>query len=96
MLSVLSFPVKKYKKAHQGRRTVVSPFESVTRVALREIIESHLKPSKFGYFLSEDSFEDLSDELFKFLQTSRNLKAAGDRFLSGAAAPEKKRRQPPY
>ena len=60
-----------------------SPFESVARVAIDEIIKKHLVASKYGHFLTDDGLRDLSDELFEFLQTSRNLKTVGDRVLAG-------------
>jgi hypothetical protein len=64
-----------------------SPFESVARVAIDEIIKKHVVSSRFGHFLSEDGFQDLSNEIFEFLQTSRSLKAAGDRFIQAAQNP---------
>ena len=57
-------------------------FESVTKVALAEIVRSHGMESKFGLMLSEDSFQGLIDSLFDLVQTSRSLKTAGDRFLA--------------
>ena len=60
-----------------------SPFESVARVAIDEIIRKHVVASKYGHFLTDDGFCDLSDELFSFLKTSRDLKSAGDRMLAG-------------
>ncbi|MEY4632150.1 MAG: hypothetical protein RIQ81_2270 [Pseudomonadota bacterium] len=59
-------------------------FESVTRVAIEEIIRNHAQTSKFGYVLTEAAFQDMTDDLFNLLLASRELKAAGDR-LTGAA-----------
>lgn len=61
-----------------------NPFQSVTRVAIEEIVKSYCTESKFGSFVTDEDMEKLIDELSKFLETSRNLKAAGDRFLTGA------------
>lgn len=55
---------------------------NVTKVAVEEIIRSKTSESKYGYFLSEENFDELVDEILKLLETSRNLKKAGDRFLA--------------
>ena len=60
---------------------MASPFEVATRAAIEEVIANHAKRSKFGYLLSDESFKDLASELYEFVVTSRNLKAAGDRML---------------
>ena len=57
-------------------------FESVTKVALAEIVRTHGQDSKFGLILSEDSFQNMVDDLFNLMLTSRSLKTAGDRFLA--------------
>lgn len=57
-------------------------FESVTKVALAEIVKSHGQESKFGLMVSDDSFQGLVDDLFDLVLTSRSLKTAGDRFLA--------------
>jgi len=62
-------------------------FESVTRVAIEEIIKSHAQASKFGFVLSENGFQELTNDLFDLLLTSRTLKSAGDRMIAGATAP---------
>jgi hypothetical protein len=59
-------------------------FESVTRVAIEEIIRNHAQTSKFGYVLTESAFQEMTDDIFNLLLASRELKAAGDR-LTGAA-----------
>jgi hypothetical protein len=66
-------------------------FETATKVAIREILENHAKPGKFGYFLSEDALNLVTAELFDLVETSRSLKSAGDKFLSGSARDEKTR-----
>lgn len=66
-------------------------FETATKVAIREILENHAKPGKFGYFLSEDALILVTAELFDLVETSRSLKSAGDKFLSGSAREEKTR-----
>lgn len=60
--------------------------ESVTRMALQEMITSHANPSKFGYVLSEDGMRDLIDTLYEFFETSRSLKSAGDRMVQGSSS----------
>jgi len=59
-----------------------TPFESVTRAALEEIVKNHAKMSKFGYILSPEELSELLDDLYNFVQTSRSLKAAGDKLLT--------------
>lgn len=58
-------------------------FETAARAAIEDLIKAHATSSKFGYLLTEDGFGRLTNDLFALLQTSRNLKTAGDRFLSG-------------
>ena len=58
-----------------------SIFGSVAKVALDEIIRKHSKPSKFGYFLTEEDVQELVGDLLEFLQTSRNLRVGGDNLL---------------
>lgn len=62
---------------------MAGPFETATKAAIEEIIRAHAQSSKFGYVLSSDGFDRLTADLFALLQTSRNLKSAGDRFLAG-------------
>ena len=69
-------------------------FEAATKVAIREILENHTQSSKFGYFLSEDSLASATNELFELMATSRSLKAAGDKFLSGQFPEERPRSKP--
>jgi putative AlgH/UPF0301 family transcriptional regulator len=59
------------------------PFEGATRAAIEELIQNHAQESKFGLILTRDSFQDLVGDLYALLVTSRSLKAAGDRLLSG-------------
>ena len=58
-------------------------FRDVTEAALEEILKKHLSTSKYGYFLAEDSLSDVVRDLFEFVETSRRLKSAGDRYLDG-------------
>ena len=64
-----------------------SPFQSVARVAIEELLEKHTQPSKFGYFLTQEGFASLASELLTLLETSRTLRASGDRFLQGPSTP---------
>ena len=75
-------------------------FEFATRAAIDELIQTHAQSSKFGFVLTEEGFRDLSDALFDLLVTSRNLKSAGDRLMSGgrgihAVVPTQKPPLPP-
>jgi hypothetical protein len=63
------------------------PFEAATRAAIEELIQNHGQESKFGYVLTHESSKKLIDALFQLLQTSRSLKSAGDRMLTGGMAP---------
>ncbi len=64
-------------------------FEVATRSAIREIILNSVQSSKFGYVMTPEALEEISDQIFDLLLTSRNLKAAGDRMLSqGVATPQ--------
>lgn len=64
-----------------------SPFTSVTRVALEEMVLEHMKPSKYGYFMTKDDQKKLVEKLVEFLATSRSLKAAGDRLMQQQLSP---------
>lgn len=68
----------------------MNPFESATRSAIEEILKNHLCQSKYGYFMTMDSMEALRDELAKFWQTSRELKARGDTLLRTGSLPTTK------
>lgn len=63
--------------------------ESITKMALAEMIQTHAQESKFGYVLSDESYRALIDTLYEFFETSRSLKSAGDRFMAvgGPAQP---------
>jgi hypothetical protein len=61
-------------------------FETATKEAIREILLSAMHESRFGYVLSPDNLETLNDQIFDLFLTSRNLKAAGDKFLGLAPA----------
>jgi hypothetical protein len=58
--------------------------ESVTRMALEEMIVSHANESRFGHVLSQEGMKQLIDTLYEFFETSRNLKSAGDRLMGQA------------
>ena len=59
------------------------PFESVTRVAIDEIIREHGESSKFGLFFTDEKIKAVVDDMFQLLLTSRTLKSAGDKMLAG-------------
>ena len=62
--------------------------ESVTRMALEEMIIGHSNESRFGHVLSQEGLRQLVDTLYEFFETSRNPKSAGDRLMGqGAQAP---------
>jgi len=66
---------------------MTTPFEQATRVAISEIILKHVTPSKFGHFLSPEANQDLCDDIYQLLMTSRRLKAAGDKILAAGPTP---------
>ena len=57
-------------------------FRDVAGVAIEEIIRKHVTNSKYGFFLSEDALKELVADMFEFVETSRSLKSAGDRYLA--------------
>ena len=64
-------------------------FETAARAAIVDLIKTHATTSKFGYLLTEDGFDRLTSDLYALLQTSRNLKSAGDRFLANGSTPRR-------
>ena len=68
-------------------------FESITRVAIEEILMSYTRKSKFGYILPEESLSELSDEIVNLVVTSRNLKEAGDKLLAQGVNPGRNQNQ---
>ncbi len=56
-------------------------FETATRAAIEEIISKNVEKSRFGYMLTEDGFQDLTDDIYNLLDMSRRLKDAGDKML---------------
>jgi hypothetical protein len=62
-------------------------FEVATRSAIREIIVDAVQESKFGYVMSHEALQQISDQLFDLFITSRNLKAAGDRMIAQGLVP---------
>lgn len=67
-------------------------FEVATRSAIREIIVDAVQESKFGFVMTHEALQQISDQIFDLMLTSRNLKAAGDRMISQGIAPTS---QPP-
>ena len=57
----------------------MSTFQSVARLAIRELITERTKESKFGYFLTEEDLRHVVESLLGFVETSRSVRAAGDR-----------------
>jgi hypothetical protein len=77
-----------YCKYFKRRHIMRGAMESVTRMALQEMIVAHSNESRFGYVLSPEGMRELIDTLYEFFETSRSLKAAGDRFIQqGLEAP---------
>ncbi len=70
-------------------------FEIATRSAIREIIMNSVQTSKFGYVMTEEGLDDISEQIFALLLTSRNLKAAGDRLLTQGVPTAKPMPGPP-
>ncbi len=83
-LSALKLPVKLILA--EGK-TMGGAFEGATRAAIAEIIKNRSQESKFGIILSPEAFEEVVSDLFDLLQTSRTLKATGDRMLAGGGMP---------
>lgn len=74
---------------------MTSTFESVARVAIKEIITSKANESRFGFVMTHDDLHEICDELYNLLVTSRNLKSAGDRFMgTDLSASSKNNRRP--
>jgi len=69
---------------------VTSPFESVTKIAIEEIIQKNASESKFGYILSKDAFHELAEDIFQLMQMSRSLKSSGDTLLKSGSLPYRK------
>lgn len=70
---------------------MAGPFELATRSAIEEIILDSVQASKFGYVMTQEALQDISDQIFELFMTSRNLKAAGDRMLAQGLAPTVKK-----
>lgn len=62
-------------------------FEIATRSAIREIIVDAVQESRFGYVMTHEALQQISDQLFDLFMTSRNLKSAGDRMLAQGFVP---------
>jgi hypothetical protein len=74
-------------KDHKGGQGMRGAMESVTRMALEEMIVAHANESRFGYVLSQEGMRELVDTLYEFFETSRSLKAAGDRLIQQGMQP---------
>ncbi len=59
-----------------------SIFERVTKAAISDLIERFTTPSKFGRLMSPQACEELRDEFYNFVVTSRSLKSSGDRLVN--------------
>lgn len=59
----------------------MGPFEEATKVAIEEIILKNAQTSKFGYVISQETLQEVTEEIYGLLVTSRTLKNAGDKFL---------------
>ncbi len=62
-------------------------FEVATRSAIHEIIVDTVQESKFGYVMTHEALQQITDQLFDLFVTSRNLKSAGDRMIAQGAFP---------
>ncbi len=62
-------------------------FEVATRSAIQEIIVDAVQESKFGYVMSHEALQQITDQIFDLFVTSRNLKAAGDRMIAQGIFP---------
>ena len=76
--------------ASTGGSLVAGPFEVATRAAIEELIQMHAQSSKFGYILTHDGTRELVDSLYDLLLTSRSLKSAGDKFMTGGVTRPKR------
>jgi hypothetical protein len=73
---------------------MAGPFETATRAAIEDLIHSHSKLSKFGMVLTHENAQNLVDDLFQLLLTSRNLKSIGDRMLQTPAPKSEPKARP--
>ena len=65
-----------------------SPFETASRQALQDILSAKMQSSKYGYFISEEEFEEVLDDLLEFFKLSRDLRSRPEKILS-AASPQR-------
>lgn len=59
-----------------------SMFQKIATVAIDEMVQSRVTPSKYGYFLSKSDLDKLKQDFLSFIETSRNLRVAGDKILN--------------
>lgn len=71
-----------------------SLFSKVAEVAVDELIRKHLTSSRYGFFMTTDQFDLLKAEVLVFLETSRNLRVAGDQILKNQSAPARDKHKP--
>ena len=58
------------------------PFTETSRVAIEKIVHKNMTPAKYGYFLSKSDLDELKQDFLSFIETSRNLRVAGDKLLN--------------
>lgn len=73
-----------------------SIFERVTKAAISDLIERCSSPSKFGRLMSADESEELRDEFFNLIVTSRTLKSSGDRLVQKLGSNQATVRSPKF
>lgn len=66
----------------------VSHFDSITRVAIEELVREHGSQSKYGLFFDESAIKTLVGEVARLFMASRNLKDRGDKILARGAVKE--------
>ncbi|MBP9707203.1 MAG: hypothetical protein KBD78_06125 [Oligoflexales bacterium] len=62
-----------------------SAFENATRFAIEELVKAKASTSRFGYVLTNESLQELVQDILDLLMTSRSLKAGGDRLINAGA-----------
>ncbi|MDD9952201.1 MAG: hypothetical protein OXT67_11625 [Zetaproteobacteria bacterium] len=70
-----------------GKKTThQSKFDTVTRVAIEELMREHGRASKYGLFFDDIALEKVVEEVARLFMASRNLKDRGDRLLGRGAS----------
>lgn len=70
---------------------MATPFESVARAAIEEILMERMHKTKHGFVITERGYNEVVNEFYRFLQTSRTLKEKGDRLITGGISPTRSR-----